>query len=355
MASVPDPFTPRTPVDRAMLEDYLQGRLNPKERHVVELHMEDDPFLREAMDGLALPAALPAWSGMRSPRPGSNAWTWGLAMAGLVISGAALWVALHQARKAGPSAQAPAVHASDPVPNAAEAAVESTLQAVHKELVDLRMPTPLQLPETVAADRFKQRNLQEVEAVQRMDGQGLHLDRPVVSGTPEQERPIRNSRQLVFLHGLKLVHPDELALRGVRLPSPGVAANQSDQAAETRSDQHAVPYLEWMDQALGALERGDPKRALDDLYTVLGQYPSDVNAQFYAGLACYRLGLYPRAAGLLGQAERNTVDSFREEARWYAALTTEQMKGSAMARAALERIAQEGGFYAGQARQRLER
>ena len=50
MASVPDPFTPRTPVDRAMLEDYLQGRLNPKERHVVELHMEDDPFLRDELE-----------------------------------------------------------------------------------------------------------------------------------------------------------------------------------------------------------------------------------------------------------------------------------------------------------------
>lgn len=355
MASVPDPFTPRAHVDRADVERYLQGRLDPEESHRVELHLENDPMLREAMEGLALPGALRALGGMRSPWPGAGTWPWRLVLAGLVFSGAALWVALQQVRKTAPGAQASAVHLPAPVPSTAVAAVESTLQAVHREIDALPQPLPSQLPKALTAENFRQVHKEEAGPVDRMDGRIADLGHSLDPMAPRPERGARPTRKLVFLHGLKLVHPGELALQGVELPSPGVAANESELAAGTLSDQHPVPYLEWMDQALGAMERGDPKRALDDLYTVLGQYPSDVNAQFYAGLACYRLGLYPRAAALLGQAERNKVDSFREEARWYAALTAERWEGRAAARAAFGRIAQEGGFYAGQALQRLER
>ena len=78
-----------------------------------------------------------------------------------------------------------------------------------------------------------------------------------------------------------------------------------------------------------------------------------MNAQFYAGLACYRLGLYPRGIRLLHAAASNSVDSFREESLWYEALATVRQDGKA-ARPALERIVSGGGLYAAQAKALLE-
>ena len=96
-------------------------------------------------------------------------------------------------------------------------------------------------------------------------------------------------------------------------------------------------YLDYMDVALGALAKGNDRTALDDLYFLLGQFPGDVNAQFYAGLACYRLGLYPRAIRLLHAAADNTVDSFQEESLWYEALATTKQDGSRRTRQKTER------------------
>ena len=53
-----DRFAPRGHLSPEQLRAYAEGRLSNAERHAVELHLENDPLAREAMDGLELPGAI---------------------------------------------------------------------------------------------------------------------------------------------------------------------------------------------------------------------------------------------------------------------------------------------------------
>ena len=360
MAHNTNPFTPNTPLSRELLERYAAGQLSPEERHRVELHLESDPLLQDAVEGLKMPGALEAFATMQSPKSsGFGNGTYLAVGAVLVVGSIALWMALSDPTTSS-TQRAPEVSVNIHAPAAIPAAVESTLLVVHAEIDALP-----ELPENViesgkVRDRFHQKDSEstpsERPAIERMDGAPVKLDRASDIPAPAVKHATKPSRRLLFLHGLKVVHPDEMDReRRALLRSPGVAANVEPMRRDSiPSGPSAVPYLSLLDEALGAFTRGEERIALDDLYFLLDQYPEDVNAQFYAGLACYRLGLYPRAMRMLHLAASNTVESFSEEAVWYEALATVKQDGKAAARPALERIANGGGFYAVQAQGLLE-
>lgn len=365
MAYRTDPFTPQKPLSRELLERYAEGKLTDAERHAVELHLESDPLLSEAVAGLQQHGAVAALGRLNSQRPpaGPDRKWWILSLV-LLIGGVAVYVML-QKQEPTAATRKPSVAVQDPSSSQAiPAAVESTLQVVHAEIDAL--PTAA-VPETTGGhpvppvpERFHgtgSRTLRaEREAIERLEIHPLAIARETGTAAPRVAKASRASRQLIFLHDLKVVDPEELyGPVGPRLRSPGVPANVDPGRTDVvPSPRPMQPYLDYLDMALGALAKGRNRTALDDLYFLLGQFPGDVNAQFYAGLACYRLGLYPRAIRLLHAAGDNTVDSFREESLWYEALATIKQDGKLAAQPALERIASGGGFYAMQAKGLLE-
>ncbi len=360
MAHNTNPFTPNTPLSRELLERYAAGQLSPEERHRVELHLENDPLLQDAAEGLMMHGAVEALATMHRPKssgPGNGTY---LALgAVLVVVSIALWIALSDPTTSSHQRD-PHVSVKIDAPAAIPAAVESTLLVVHAEIDALPELTENVVESGKVRDRFHQKDSEsapsERPAIERMDGAPVKLDRVSDIPSPAVKHATKPSRRLLFLHGLKVVHPDEMDReRRALLRSPGVAANVEPMRRDSiPSGPSAVPYLSLLDEALGAFTRGEERIALDDLYFLLGQYPEDVNAQFYAGLSCYRLGLYPRAIRLLHAAADNTVDSFIEEAVWYEALAKAKQDGKTAARSAMEQIANGGGFYAAQAKALLE-
>ncbi|MBK6774753.1 MAG: hypothetical protein IPG74_02505 [Flavobacteriales bacterium] len=180
----------------------------------------------------------------------------------------------------------------------------------------------------------------------------VQLPKPVDTVVVRTSSIALDSRQLVFLHNLKLVDPNELY--GDHVPhinDLGVSArfaSPEDQAA-AEPETRPVQYLDQFDVALAAFSRNDHKRALTELRTVLAQYPDDINALFYAGLSCYNLGLYKKAERYFARASIHPVGTFDQEARWYQALSTERSEGAPAARPLFLAIAGGGGFYAAQA------
>lgn len=359
MAHPTDPFTPRTPLTRELLVRYAQGILGEAERHAVEMHLEGDPLLREAMEGLQQPGAVEALGRSTfGPSARGKNWKWGIVTVVLLIGGVATYLMLQHHGPANTTLD-PTIALQEPTPaQTFPTVVESTLQVVHAEIDALPLAT---VPEVTGhrtasvPERFQGRasdgSPSERETIERIDAQPVHVARERGTAAPRSAEATRPSRKLVFLHDLKVVDPEELyGPVGPRLRSPGVPSNVDPARPETAPmPRHMQSYLDFMDTALGALAKGNDRAALDDLYFLLGQFPSDVNAQFYAGLACYRIGLYPRAMRLLHTAASNPVDSFREESLWYGALATDKQDGPDVARPALERIASGGGYYAAQA------
>jgi hypothetical protein len=111
----------------------------------------------------------------------------------------------------------------------------------------------------------------------------------------------------------------------------------------------AIGYLDYWEICLDHITTGDYAQAVSDIDVVLEAYPDDVNAQFYKGLALYRWRKYEAATHLFEAAMRNRVGYFSEDARYYRALCMYYggMRGDGIKE--LQQIAQEGGFYSGQA------
>lgn len=366
MARNTDPFTPHGPLDHDLLERYIQGLLSPEECREVELHLERDPLLRDAVEGLKEPGALEAARSLRRSGPANGNGRWPIRiLAGAAALGGLLFFLWQGGRgPKEPTVPADTVNTSRPTPlhSVLPAEVESTLQVVDRELEAVTMQPADHREHEPTAENFRQPSTESPtvirEYVDRLEVQPTTIDHdPDREAARKPVRDAHSSRQLVFLHGLKLVHPSELAQARPHVQGSSGRPADAEQAARDRlpAEPESRPYLNLMDEAMGAFAHQEYRAALDEFYFILSQNPDDVNAQFYAGLACYHLGLYPRAAQLLREAARNPVDSFNEEAEWYGALTLERLEGSEAAKPTLERIARDGGFYAEQARGRLGR
>lgn len=350
------PFQPHTTPDRDTLTAYLRGSLPPGDQHRVEAALEADPLLREAAEGLAGPGALDALATLDKAHPGPGLsirpGLGGLVLL-LVVAGAA--IVLYR-----PSTDAPVADAST--------VQQDTIAAVVTGAAE--MPTTLEIESSVeqpeslrighaAMDRhtYAARNEQRIERTPPPERIGTTTP-PIAAKGPATRTPkrARGSWQLHYLHDLKLVHPSEIhpaRVGGTVVVHTAARFRDRAEQGSAQEQERTMAYLPFMDEALARFARGDHKGSLEELRFLLGQYPDDVNALFYAGLCAYNLALYPHAERLLHRAAAHPVDVFAEEALWYHALTLERMGRTVEARATLRRIAAEGGFYSTPATERM--
>ena len=353
-AHPPDPFTPHSTVSAADLKAYAEGRTPAAEAHRIEQHLEADPLLREALEGLQVPGAmaglarLPANTAERSGKR-----TTGPVLVLALLAGISAVIVHRVTRTDLPAAvqEEPTTRIADAMakvePGSAEiaAAVEQpeSLLIGHAPAEPHRRPIH---PGTAVPSLEHVERVRIEPATPREIGTAVNRRDPTMR--PEGAR--RPSVQLIYLHDLKLVHPQELHGSNPRIEASG--ANVDARFADRREEQRAegeerrVAYLDFMDEALARFTANDHKGCLEELRFVLAQYPEDVNALFYAGLCTYNLGLYDRAEHFLRLAMVHPLQVFHEEGEWYHALALDRSGRSEEARISFERIANAGGFYA---------
>lgn len=354
-----DRFATRTPLTPERLEAYIQGRLTPAEQHEVELLLEESPLHAEAVEGLkAVPGASLADLARRRP-PAGGVRMWVVVAGTLVVGGVAIAVISGDTEKN-------ASRVGTPVPEAEgthTTAPDATAQIPLAEITAARdLPESLQIGHTVprahaALDTVVRMTVEtpiamEPRSVPVTTTEGAHANAPT---TPAR----KDSRRLIFLRGFKLVDPEELHSGDswLHVLPNGTPADLDghDDPQRSITEERDTPYLGFMDHALQLFDGGRNKAALAEFQQVLAQYPDDVNAQFYAGLCCFNLGLFQRAKPLFLSAAHHPVGTFHEEALWYHALAVEQADGPANAELLFERIVAQGGFYAEQASRRIQR
>ena len=249
----------------------------------------------------------------------------------------------------------PTAHASAPVSDAGrvlDRGTDSMLRVLHDE-IDRAHPNASPAPtDAGTTERFIER---DADGITYIEPRITRFEPDAASPTgPVPGHAV--AHHLVYRHGLKLVHPDELyPERPPVFPAAGVPASQEDRGTNgATSTGNTVRYLDLLDEALGQYADGNTEGALDALVFLLQQYPQDVNARFYAGQCYYHLGLLARARDQFARVLASPVDAFDEEAAWYGALVAVQVDGAAAARPLFQRIAGEGGFYADRAKAYLK-
>ncbi|MEZ4757775.1 MAG: hypothetical protein R2817_13175 [Flavobacteriales bacterium] len=347
---MPHPFDHRTPTLEE-LRAYAEGRLDAAAQRAVEGALEADPLLRDAVEGLRTPGALTAWEQAPpvAPRMPRARWPWVTGGAVLIaLTAMLLWPSEADV----PPAAVPPTTPAEPAPRTVllpELVVTAQELAVAEELPQAQQrghgPADLHLSDAtpVAREEAPERLAERVpdSAVLRP---GMHA------------APLRTARpvpRLLYLHDLKLAHPDELYRGAPLLPAPpqGVDASHADRQAQQQAQgkERYSTYEAFMSEALAHFTAGGHKACLQELQFLLQQYPDDVNALFYSGLCCFNLGLYDKALVRFDRTLAQPSVVFAEEAQWYRALTLQRVGRTEEARSALQRIAAGGGFYAAQA------
>lgn len=350
------PFAPRGTISREQLLAYVEGRLPVEERHRVELHLESDPLLREAEEGLRQSDTAIELRRLEEARPrvGNSPAGWWISGAVLLLVAVAIgWWSRHD----NVTVQE---HSSKIEPYSSHASSSGTEEPLAAaEIANaVEQPAALHIGHEPHALHTLAASVEREPVLDRVDPRRTSVQHSPGTTSPQPLKNAKGSLQLLFLHDLKLVHPKELYANDplMRLADAHVAARFQDVRGRDslQAQNITIAYTRFMDEALQRFVANDHKGCLDDLRFLLEQYPDDVNAQFYGGLCAYDIGLYERALNLLQRAATHRIDVFDEEASWYHALTLDRIGRSSEARNAFEAIARSGGFYAAQAQQRAD-
>lgn len=347
-----NPFAPPAPLSREQWDRYLRGELPPAEQHAVELQLESDPLLREAMEGAAMPGGSEAMQQLRTQRPGGGGSSVKYVIAGtaaLMTIAAVLWYANGTKERSAVVVEPPPVVAS-PTPVTVE-----DRKAFAQEVIDAQpLPADEQVghgvPERFIAE-VSSPAVERIAAPDKLEPVPTAVEpKPEPMPAPVEVKAHRHSRQLLFLYDLKLVAPSEMYANDplLMLDEHAVDASHADALArdDARKATVALPYHDFMDEAMRRYAKGDRQGCIEDLFFLLRQHPDDVNALFYAGLCAYELGLNERAINYLDRAQHHAIDIFEEEAQWYHALAVERGRGRAVALPLIQQVAERKGFYA---------
>lgn len=130
-------------------------------------------------------------------------------------------------------------------------------------------------------------------------------------------------------------------------------AEEQTPAVETETTMQ-LTYDEVLKKGITEYDEGNYTEALAQFDLILQHFPNDLNGMFYSGMANYRLSRNEKAQVQYQQVLDANNTTFRQEARWYQALTYEKMNDLTNTRKSLKRIADEEGFYNKQAQEKLD-
>lgn len=356
------PFAPHGSLTQEQLRAYAEGLLEDAERHEVELHMEADPLIRDAVEGMQMSGAVAGLRALDKARPnvkGPKYWPY---LTGAVLVLAFIGIMRWSSPTPDPTHNIPALVVNDTTK------LDGTFTEKAIQMTDQEVSAAIELPESLhighaATDRHAEEMRtealdREVQHVDRLENRTPTLDSAQTSNISTPIHPRKHSLQLMYLHDLKLVDPSELYTNDPVL-TDGPEHLTADLPDETAREKHTeqqryLRYTPFMDIAMAKFARNDHRGCLEELRFLLTQYPNDVNALFYAGLCCYNLGLYDKAEKFLERAATHPISVFDEEAVWYHALAMERNGKKAEALVIFQRIAAQGGFYSERALGKLE-
>lgn len=361
-------FTERSCLTMDEIKAYTSKALGGDTLHAMEVHMASCAMCSDAVEGYMEVPAFDLSSQMGRKGRGSNHWTNGL-VRGVVVAAIGLsagWLfwfltrpnMVEQHTHINEVVQTEEIVLYDPqeellqLNEEVEAAIDipTTDQVGHDELAFI-LPEPVLDEEPVESTIKDTSNAAEIIKPKELDVSSL-----IRNGRKLPEPlPVQN-RQLMYLNDLKMVHPKEMySAHSPRPELTGTPAGtmNNPQEPDNVNVEH-LSYTEMMSKASAAYVAGKHKDCAKIMNMWLAERPNDVNAQFYVGLCYYNLGLYEKAHRNLEAARGNEIDTFKEEATWYSALSHEQIHGFEQTREQFEMIANIGGFYSQRAFEKLK-
>lgn len=164
---------------------------------------------------------------------------------------------------------------------------------------------------------------------------------------------------LISIHGLINVNYTKiesgLIIKKQTYKLTGLPANSESSIKHNNEPSHEViiqevPYDVYLTDVQYDFSRNRFKNAIKGYKEILAQYPLDLNAHFYSGLCYYNINQYQKALEHFGIVETHQYDTFRQEGEWYTAQVLFDLGRVNEAKKILDKIISRDDFYATQAK-----
>lgn len=190
--------------------------------------------------------------------------------------------------------------------------------------------------------------------------QNLPITNPFPAPSPELVKNHKEAKE-IYLHSMKLVdyrkYREKPQIKTKQLTLTGTPANKEDEYSQDEDPVWRdvdVPYIDYIDKSISIFERGNYKKALTRFQTVIETYSDDVNANFYAAICLFNLGEYDQAIAHFSMCISGPFSNFDEESQWMMAESYAKIGDTPKAKNLYRIIANESGYYATQAKDKLK-
>ena len=333
---------------RETIEQYLRGELSPQEMHRVERMLEDDAFSYEAVEGLekhpkALQQLEEITENYHSQHSGSwfDIFSWKhllIPLGAVLIVGSFWWQkqtselqpVMEQEKQEilAEKTSTPNIEQITITPNEPEINTREKEGKRPKES-NIRLKTKKTEKKTYQKQLKSQPSTVIIENPDNMPELAHISYRRIVS--PYKSEPIKRAvsmdipYEIFVIEGLDVVNlfyhnlysnPDDLGNIGTD-PSLSDTGTMIPGHIGTKN----YVYGDFMQIALAQYKDKQYTKAIENLNIILEQYPKDVNAEYYIGLAYYRQNKAEKAIHFLGLAANNAIAYFKDDANLYKALS----------------------------------
>ena len=108
-------------------------------------------------------------------------------------------------------------------------------------------------------------------------------------------------------------------------------------------------------RAMRLFDNKDYTGCIEELNMLYDYNKDDANTQFYLGLCYYQLGKYKLAQLFFNKNSENVINIFHQESEFYEALCLLKTNQTELAKAQLQRIVVNKGFYCDRAKEILSK
>lgn len=365
-------FNPGRELTREEIDAYLAGNLSPEQMNEVERIAAASPMSADALEGVRMAGSsatvdqitreVAMKSGFLSTATFKIVGFIGLAVViGLVV----FLNETHEQPNQNPEQVAQQVVEPDEEPLPVEdAQEESALKVVETEATDSSVSifvNASQSPSDIPSD---EPFIHELEIPADKLESIVILDVPIEDEDPVEE-PIPGAsagpgQDIYHLLDYRVVDYTELRKEEFNVLYNNLGGVPAAYASEWEMENEQpqilqIAYVDYLREAMGLFSSGKYKAAENKFKTILKKYPDDANALFYGGMSLYRLGKNHKAVKRFEASLELDIRTFEQESAFYMALSLLADGDRDRAFEILEEIVEQGGFYAEQAQEILEK
>lgn len=348
-------------IDIVELENYFSGRMSSSEMNALEKRAQDDPFLKDAMEGYeSHPEALKDLSKHIKNQKQANKSFFGsrtLAIIAVAAVGYITAVIINENGK--DNSDTVTIEESSNDSNFEVEIVRDNIDTlIYANQEDQTSPIELSttkqiIQENVIQDQDSSKN---IEFIYNVEPVHHNPDLEII----EESNGIRKVKlaPFTYIENLYTVDYREIQrensnIKYTRFELTGLTADFESEDTKSRTDliekEVEIPYFDYLSKTMKLFSRNDYKKSLNRFLTILEQYPKDLNALFYGGHCYFNLSQYDKALEFfnLALASEQSADfiAFREETEWYKSKTLIKLGRTNEAMELLDAIIMKGQFY----------